>query len=53
MQIWQALLTAFVAPILVNAVSHVLEMLFDEWLDNRHRQRRRHHRRLLKPHKCR
>ena len=31
------LLTAVVAPIVVNAVSHALEKLFDEWLDNRHR----------------
>ena len=26
------LLTAVVAPIVVNAVSHALEKLFDEWL---------------------
>lgn len=44
------LLTAVVAPIVVNAVSHSLEKLFDEWLDNRHRTRR-HDQRKRKKHK--
>lgn len=35
------LLSSVLAPFLVNAVSHVLEKLFDEWLDSRHRHRRK------------
>lgn len=44
MQIWQVLMTAIVAPIVVNTVSHALVKLFDEWLDNRHKQKRRNKR---------
>ena len=46
------LLTAVVAPIVVNAVSHALVKLFDEWLDNRHRTRRHDQRKRKKHKRC-
>lgn len=39
------LLSSVLAPFLVNAVSYVLEKLFDEWLDSCHRRRRKTHKR--------
>ena len=46
--LWSSIL----APILVTAVYYILEKLFDEWLDARHRRRRNtHKRRSKKQHK--
>lgn len=45
--LWSSILV----PILVTAVSYVLEKLFDEWLEACHRRRRKTHKKRSKKHR--
>ncbi|WP_165518567.1 hypothetical protein [Lactobacillus crispatus] len=45
--LWKTIL----APILVAAVSYFLQKLIGEWLDSRHRHRRKTHKRYSNKHR--